>query len=69
MLVQQALVQAVAGADIVAPSDMMDGRVGAIRQGLEKAGCYRRRDHGLCRQICLGLLRPVPRRGRHRAAC
>ena len=39
MLVQQALVQALAGADIVAPSDMMDGRVGAIRQGLEKAGC------------------------------
>ena len=39
VLVQQALVQAMAGADIVAPSDMMDGRVGAIRQGLEKAGC------------------------------
>jgi len=38
VLVQQALVQAIAGADIVAPSDMMDGRVGAIRQGLEKAG-------------------------------
>jgi len=38
ILVQQALVQAMAGADIVAPSDMMDGRVGAIRAGLEKAG-------------------------------
>ncbi|MFN3946338.1 MAG: porphobilinogen synthase [Allosphingosinicella sp.] len=38
LLVQQALVQAAAGADIVAPSDMMDGRVGAIRQGLEAAG-------------------------------
>ena len=38
VLVQQALVQAMAGADIVAPSDMMDGRVGAIRAGLEKAG-------------------------------
>ena len=38
MLAQQALVQAMAGADIVAPSDMMDGRVGAIRQGLEMAG-------------------------------
>ena len=38
ILVQQALVQAAAGADIVAPSDMMDGRVGAIRQGLESAG-------------------------------
>ncbi|WP_300975072.1 porphobilinogen synthase [Sphingomonas sp. LHG3406-1] len=38
ILVQQALVQAEAGADIVAPSDMMDGRVGAIRGGLEAAG-------------------------------
>ena len=38
LLVEQALVQAGAGADIVAPSDMMDGRVGAIRQALEKAG-------------------------------
>ena len=35
MLVQQALVQAEAGVDIVAPSDMMDGRIGAIRQALE----------------------------------
>jgi len=38
ILVQQALVQADAGADIVAPSDMMDGRVGAIRSALEEAG-------------------------------
>ena len=38
ILAQQALVQAAAGADIIAPSDMMDGRVGAIRQGLETAG-------------------------------
>ena len=38
VLVQQALVQAEAGADIVAPSDMMDGRVGAIRAALEQAG-------------------------------
>ena len=38
ILVEQALVQAEAGADIVAPSDMMDGRVGAIRAGLEAAG-------------------------------
>lgn len=35
MLVRQAVSQAAAGADIVAPSDMMDGRVGAIRQALE----------------------------------
>ena len=38
LLVEQALVQAAAGADIVAPSDMMDGRVGAIRAALESAG-------------------------------
>jgi porphobilinogen synthase len=38
ILVQQALVQAEAGADIVAPSDMMDGRVAAIRAALEAAG-------------------------------
>ncbi|MBC7609266.1 MAG: porphobilinogen synthase [Polaromonas sp.] len=35
MLVQQAMTQAEAGVDIVAPSDMMDGRIGAIRQALE----------------------------------
>ncbi|HLU00294.1 MAG TPA: porphobilinogen synthase [Burkholderiaceae bacterium] len=35
MLVRQALAQAEAGVDIVAPSDMMDGRVGALRQALE----------------------------------
>jgi len=40
VLVQQALVQAEAGCDIIAPSDMMDGRVGAIRAALE-AGGYR----------------------------
>ena len=38
VLVRQALVQAQAGVDIVAPSDMMDGRIGRIRAALEKAG-------------------------------
>src|SRR5712671_8174496 len=38
VLVRQALVQAQAGCDIVAPSDMMDGRVGAIRRALDAAG-------------------------------
>jgi porphobilinogen synthase len=38
VLVRQALVQAEAGCDIIAPSDMMDGRVGAIRTGLDAAG-------------------------------
>ena len=38
VLVRQALVQAEAGCDIIAPSDMMDGRVGAIREALDDAG-------------------------------
>jgi porphobilinogen synthase len=38
VLVGQSLNQAAAGADIIAPSDMMDGRIGAIRQALEDAG-------------------------------
>lgn len=38
VLVKQALAQAAAGVDIVAPSDMMDGRIGAIRQALESQG-------------------------------
>jgi porphobilinogen synthase len=37
-LVLQALIQAEAGADVIAPSDMMDGRVGAIRQALDAKG-------------------------------
>jgi porphobilinogen synthase len=38
ILQQQALVQARAGCDIIAPSDMMDGRIGAIRRALDAAG-------------------------------
>ena len=38
ILTRQALVQAEAGCDIIAPSDMMDGRVGAIRTALEASG-------------------------------
>jgi len=38
VLVKQALSHAEAGADVVAPSDMMDGRIGAIRESLEAAG-------------------------------
>ena len=37
-LVRQSLVQAAAGADVLAPSDMMDGRIGAIRRALEAEG-------------------------------
>ena len=38
VLCQQAVVQAQAGCDIIAPSDMMDGRIGAIRNALDEAG-------------------------------
>jgi porphobilinogen synthase len=38
ILAAEALAHAVAGADVVAPSDMMDGRVGAIRAALDKSG-------------------------------
>jgi porphobilinogen synthase len=40
VLAQQALVQAEAGCDVIAPSDMMDGRVGVIRKTLDEAGLH-----------------------------
>ena len=43
ILTQQALLQAEAGVDIVAPSDMMDGRIGAIRAALEQNGAIHTR--------------------------
>ncbi len=43
VLQQQALIQAQAGVDIVAPSDMMDGRIAAIRRALEAGGCIHTR--------------------------
>jgi porphobilinogen synthase len=43
VLVKQALCQAAAGVDIVAPSDMMDGRIGAIRSALESSGAVHTR--------------------------
>ena len=43
VLVRQALCQAAAGVDIVAPSDMMDGRIGAIRAALESSGAIHTR--------------------------
>ena len=38
VLTKQAVTHAAAGADVVAPSDMMDGRIGAVRAALEAAG-------------------------------
>ena len=40
ILIKQAISHAEAGADIVAPSDMMDGRIGRIRQALEEKRIY-----------------------------
>ena len=57
VLVRQALVEAEAGCDIIAPSDMMDGRVGAIRAALDKAN-RGRVDHGLCGEIRLRFFGP-----------
>ena len=63
-LVKQSLVQAAAGCDIIAPSDMMDGRIGAIREGAGGGRPHLDADHGLFRQVRLRILRAVPRCGR-----
>ena len=49
VLVKQALSHAAAGADVVAPSDMMDGRIGAIRQDLGTCQFPQHFDYGLFR--------------------
>ena len=58
-LEKQTLAQAEAGADIMGPSDMMDGRVHIMRRALEENDFPERHDHDLCGQVCLGLLRAV----------
>ena len=60
LLVKTAVSQAQAGADIIAPSNMMDGFVAAIRAGLDEAGFHDDTDYVLCRKICICLLRAVP---------
>ena len=49
ILAAMAVTQARAGADVVAPSDMMDGRVGAIRRALDEAGFY---ETAICSYCC-----------------
>ena len=68
LLARAAVSHAAAGADIVAPSDMMDGRVGAIRAGLECRGVRRHGDTELRREVCLGILWTVSRGRRVDAA-
>ena len=57
-LVKQALSQAEAGVDIIGPSDMMDGRIGAIRGALESAGHKNVLLLSYSGQICQRFLRP-----------
>jgi porphobilinogen synthase len=61
-LVKMALAQAEAGADILGPSDMMDGRIGAMRTALEPRGTRTSRSCPMPRNSPRPL-RPVPRRG------
>ena len=68
LLAREALSHARAGADIVAPSDMMDGRVGAIRAALDDAGFTAHVDPELRREVRVGVLRSVPRGGGEHAA-
>ena len=67
LLARQAVVHARAGADIVAPSGMMDGMVGAIRGGLDAAGFAHVPILSYAAKYAERLLRPVPRGGRERA--
>jgi len=60
---RMALVHANAGADVVAPSDMMDGRVGAIRAALDSEGFETTAIMSYAVKYARQLLRPVPRGG------
>jgi porphobilinogen synthase len=57
-LVQAALSQAAAGADVVAPSDMMDGRVGAIRRALDERGFTQTAIMSYAAKYCSGFYGP-----------
>ena len=68
LLAQMAVSHALAGADVVAPSDMMDGRVARDPRRPRRRGAVRHGDPGLQREVRVRLLRPVPRRRPLRAA-
>ena len=51
-LCKQAVSQARAGADVISPSDMMDGRVGAIREALDAEGFTECSNHVIHSQVC-----------------
>ena len=60
ILLKQALSHAEAGADVVAPSDMMDGRIGAIREALEAEGHIHTRIMAYSAEIRFQLLWSIP---------
>ena len=71
LLAKSAVSHALAGADMVAPSDMMDGRVGAIRAALEAAGCTETSHDELRREILRRLFTgrsATPRKARRNSA-
>ena len=63
-LVKQALCHAEAGVDMVAPSDMMDGRIGAVRDALDGAGYGQTRILAYSAKYASSVLRTVSRRSR-----
>ena len=62
VLCEQAVVQAQAGCDIIAPSDMMDGRIGAIRRALDDQGFQHIQIMSYAAKYASCVLRTVPRR-------
>jgi porphobilinogen synthase len=58
VLARQALVQAEAGCDVIAPSDMMDGRIGVIRKSLDEAGLQRTRIMSYAAKYASGFYGP-----------
>ena len=66
LLARMALSHAEAGADIVAPSDMMDGRVGAIRRLLDREGLQDTVLMAYSAKYASGFLWPLPRSRRQR---
>ena len=68
LLVKTSLSHAAAGADLVAPSDMMDGRIGAIREALDAAGYDQTGIMSYAAKFASVLLRSVSRSGRKSAA-
>ena len=67
LLARTAIAQVEAGADAVAPSDMMDGRVGALRAALDEHGLSETPIVAYSAEVRVRLLRPLPRGRRQRA--